>query len=139
MPWHIGRFVVKTLPRSKYGRPRLPLAGPYHCYRCRWTKPSLCRSILGRPTQRHVSVVGAPNRFLSPTLVDLAHTNQLLQGAQLSGRIEPAASVGPGDLSQVDVASGVDADAVRRDELARGLTFRLVPEACQEVAFGIIK
>jgi hypothetical protein len=82
-----------------YGRPRSPLAGRYHCYRYRWTKPSLCRSILGRPPQRHVRLVGCPKRFLPRTLADLTHTGQLLQGAQLSGRAEPAASVGPGNFS----------------------------------------
>ena len=40
------RCVVKTLQRSQCGRPRLPLAGHYHCCRCHWTKPFLCRLIL---------------------------------------------------------------------------------------------
>ena len=66
------------------GRPRLPLAGHYHCCRYRWTKPSLCRSILGRPTQRHVSVVGCLKQCL-PYLADLTHTDQLLQGRSSLG------------------------------------------------------
>src|SRR4030095_8172106 len=55
------------------------------------------------------------------------------------GRTEPAAGMGPGDFSQVDVASGVDANAVRRDELARDLAFWLVAQACQNVAFSIVE
>src|SRR5713226_2195687 len=87
MPWHIGRCVVQTPPRSTCGRPHLPLAGRYHCCRCRWTMPFLCRSILGRRTPRHVSVVGCPKQFLPPTLADLTHTTSFCKERSSLGRL----------------------------------------------------
>ena len=38
--------------------------------------------------------------------------DELLHGAELAGRVHVAAVVGPRDLRHVDVATGVDGDAV---------------------------
>src|SRR5438105_643443 len=48
-------------------------------------------------------------------------------------------AMGPGDFAYIDVASGVDTDTVWRNELAGCLAFRLVAQACQDIAFGIIE
>jgi hypothetical protein len=42
--------------------------------------------------------------------------------------------IGVGDLGHVDVAAGIDRDAVRRDELAQSLAERLSPEMRQHLA-----
>ena len=51
--------------------------------------------------------------------VTSALPDQLLHGAELLGRVHAAAVVAPGHLCNVDVASGVNDDAVGRVEAPR--------------------
>jgi hypothetical protein len=50
-------------------------------------------------TTRDILFKKSPKQCLPPTRADLTYTDQLLQGAQLSGRIEPTAGVGPGNFA----------------------------------------
>ena len=59
-----------------------------------------------------------------------AHPRQFLQRAQLVVGLlaEQLRPVGVGDLGHVDIATGIDRDAVRGNELPGGLAQRLRPE-----------
>ena len=46
--------------------------------------------------------------------------------------------MGPGDFGHVDVAAGVDADAMGSDEPAGFLPFRLVAQPSQNVALDVV-
>src|SRR5262245_29076125 len=68
----------------------------------------------------------------------LAFADELLQRANFPRRIEFAASVSPGHFSHINIASGVNANAMRGNESSGSLALRLVTQTRQQLALGIV-
>src|SRR5690349_4224835 len=76
---------------------------------------------------------------IMPPTKQSRNLHELLQAAEagrdrLAPGADAAAPIGEGDFADIDVAAGIDGEAVRRDELAGGEPGMLMAEPRQEFA-----